>query len=165
MKKIILLAAIAASALVVVILSRRSPDGARDGSASQARGAATSAPQRKIDLDLVRMSKTMRDAWVVKIVERPDEVAGKTVRISGDFYTYDDSTGNPQRYVCALKDPAGCCVIGEVEFFLRGKHEWPKDFPEEFSSITLTGRLEIARNGDGTARPRLVEADMSWASR
>lgn len=121
--------------------------------------AAASAP-RKIDLDLGRMSKTIRETWSYRLVESPEEFCGKVVQICGDFYAYDERAGNPRRYVCALKDTAGCCAIGEVEFRLRGKYDWPADFPEEYSPITVNGCLEVARNGDGQAVPRLVEADI-----
>jgi hypothetical protein len=140
------------------------PLSAATNAVEAASSSASSRPvsPRKIDIDLVRMSKTMRDAWSLRIIEQPEKVAGKIVRICGDFCVYDEGAGSPRRYVCALKDPAGCCAIGEVEFRLRGKHEWPKDFPEAFTVITVSGRIEVARNGEGEAQPRLVDAEMEW---
>lgn len=155
-------AARAAFAFVVLssLLASIAGTGTNTVAAANSPASAASAAPRKIDLDLARMSKTMRDAWSARIVANPERLAGKTVQICGDFYVHEEGPGAPKRYVCALKDPAGCCAIGEVEFRLRGKYEWPKDFPEEFTDITVNGRLEVAHNGDGAAQPRLVDADI-----
>lgn len=120
----------------------------------------TNAVPRKVEMDFTRLSKIVRQAQVTRFLESPEKYVGKIVQISGDFYVDKPKDGEPGRYVCAPKDAAGCCAIGEVEFRPRGAPKWPQDFPEEFDTITVNGKVEITRNGDGVPYPRLVEADI-----
>ena len=128
--------------------------------AAQPPAAAKPAPKRKIDIDLLRMSKTIREAWSYRLVENPMPFNGKIIQICGDFYAFDPEDEKKRRFCCALKDPAGCCDIGEIEFSLRGEHQWPKDFPEEFTRITVNGKVEVVRDGSGQPFIKLTEADL-----
>ncbi len=120
----------------------------------------TNAVPRKVEMDFTRLSKIVRQAQVTRFLESPEKYVGKIVQISGDFYVDKPKDGEPGRYACALKDAAGCCAIGEVEFRPRGAPKWPQDFPDEYDTITVNGKVEIMRNGDGVPCPRLVEADI-----
>ena len=114
---------------------------------------------RKVKLDLAKMSKTIRTAWAVKLLQNPEDFKGDIIQIVGDFYADEpEDEGGERRYLCALKDAAGCCTLIDVEFRPLEKLSWPKDFPEEFTPVTVNGRVEVVRDGKGDAMPRLADA-------
>ena len=135
----------------------------------KAKEAAPAAPAdvEKVDVDLTKVSETVKFGYWARLASRPDEFAGKTLRVSGFFMT---TVEEGKRYFgCLLADQMGCscCAPGGVmEFVPKGTYRWPEDFPGEDEALTVTGRLQMLdRNASGlgpnaSGIPCLVDADI-----
>lgn len=94
-----------------------------------------------IDIDLTTMSSTMVYAQVYDMVTNPDDFLGKTVRAAGPFAVYTDEKTEKNYFACIIKDATACCAQG-MEFELEGKHEYPDDYPELDTEITVEGTFD-----------------------
>ena len=118
--------------------------GCKDGEAQQ-RGAGNPktqasdvAQKEKIDVDLTTLGSTLVYAEVYSMVNNPDEYFGKTIKMNGPYYaSFFDETGLYYHYVI-VEDATACCQ-GGLEFIWTGDHVYPDDYPEEKSSIEVTG--------------------------
>lgn len=91
-----------------------------------------------IDVDLTAMSSTMVYGEVYNIVSSPDSYVGKTIKMSGPYYsTYFDATGQYYHFVM-IEDAAACCQQG-LEFKWNGEHVYPNDYPEDSTRIEIIG--------------------------
>ena len=100
-----------------------------------------------IDIDLPSMSSTIVYAQVYDMISKPDKYIGKTVRMTGTFGDYyDTSTGN-HYYGCIVKDATACCAQG-IEFVPVSDYKYPDDYPEVGSEITITGTFSTYYEGD-----------------
>lgn len=89
------------------------------------------------DLDLTKMSDTLRYSTVVDMNQNPKNYLGKSVLISGTYYkSYFDETQNYYHFVTGLDD-TGCCSWG-YEFILD---ESQFSYPAEDAQITLHGTI------------------------
>ena len=59
--------------------------------------------------DLTTMNKDMVYATVYQMMSEPDHFEGKTIRLKGVFYTYQDKKTNKKYYYCLVKDALACC--------------------------------------------------------
>ena len=91
---------------------------------------------KEYDVDLTVLSSTMVYSEVYNMVTNPDDYMGKTVKMSGPFTIYQTEERN--YYACIISDATACCSQG-IEFQLAGEHEYPDDFPEIGTVITVTG--------------------------
>ncbi len=104
--------------------------------------------ENAIDVDLTVMNSTMVYNEVYNMLQNPQNYIGKTVKMGGIFGA---NTQNPQRnyYFCVIPDATACCSQG-LEFLLRGKHEYPADYPQEGTNITVVGTFGTYKEGDQT---------------
>lgn len=105
----------------------------------------------EVDLDLSAMSGTMVYSEVYNILSSPENYFGKTIKMSGAFATDD----NEIYYFCIIKDATACCQQG-IEFILKDGN-YPNDYPEPGTDITVKGTFEKYMEGD-QAYYHLVDA-------
>lgn len=118
-----------------------------------------SSSAEKIDVDLTKLSATVVYAEVFNMMVEPEKYVGKTVRMKGMFYVYenDEYDSNFSRiYACIITDATACCAEG-IEFRLEDKLSYPEDFPKLYSTIIVTGTF-FAEEVDGITRTGLMNA-------
>ncbi|MCL1794783.1 MAG: hypothetical protein FWG34_13050 [Oscillospiraceae bacterium] len=85
-------------------------------------------------VDLTEISDTMVIAQVYDMIQYPDDYMGKTIKIGGLYYTeYNENTEKRKHYL--IYD--GCCQT--MEFIWNGEHDYPKDYPEDYKYIEVSG--------------------------
>lgn len=99
----------------------------------------------QVDVDLTQLSSTMIYSEVYNMMVTPEDYVGKTIRMSGQFAAYE---GNPQNtdgpayyFAVVIADATACCQQG-LEFVWKGEHNYPEDYPEQGTEITVTGVFE-----------------------
>lgn len=103
----------------------------------------------KVDIDLTELSSTMVYSEVYNMMSMPENYIGKTVRMEGDFYTYYDENQNQYYFSCLIRDATACCAQG-IEFVLAGDYTYPDDYPEEGSSVCVSGVFDTYEDGPYT---------------
>ncbi len=121
---------------------------------------AAYAEELTADLDLSGMSGTVVYAQIYNLMVEPDPWLGKIIRLSGLYSCYDDPLAGIVYHACVVPDATACCANG-IEFVRAGEYTWPDDYPEEGSTILVTGRLEIYEES-GCLFLHLVDAEVSW---
>ncbi len=127
---------------------------------------AEAVREEDIDVDLTTLSSTMVYSEVYQMLTTPDAYLGKTVRMGGAFAlscAQTDADGQPDPafpiyYACIIADATACCSQG-LEFVLAGDHQYPDDYPDPGSEITVTGTFETYTE-DGNLYCRLRDATM-----
>ena len=96
--------------------------------------------KRTADVDLTVLSSTMVYAEVNRMMDRPDEYIGKTIRMQGPYYVSFYETTNQYYHYVLVEDAAACCVQG-LEFIWDGEHVYPDDYPAlaDESQIEING--------------------------
>jgi hypothetical protein len=93
-----------------------------------------------VDIDLTTMSGTLVYAEVYNIMMRPEEYMGKTIKMSGPYYSsYYDKTDLYYHYVI-VEDAAACCQQG-LEFIWEGDHAFPDDYPADATRVEVVGEF------------------------
>ena len=117
-----------------------------------------SKPQisNNLDVDLTKLSSTMVYSEVYNMMYTPDDYIGKTVKMKGQFAYYEDPETKAQYFACIIADATACCSQG-LEFVLSGEHNYPDDYPELGSEITVTGTFELYEE-NGAQYCRLADA-------
>lgn len=118
-----------------------SSEQAEDTSGSEKEAASGEDASSGVDIDLTTLSSTMVYAQVYDMVSNPDNFIGKTVRASGPFAVYTDDASGKNYFACIIKDATACCAQG-MEFELEGKHDYPADYPELNTDITVEGTFD-----------------------
>ncbi len=113
-----------------------------------------------IDLDLSGMSGTVVYAQIYNLLSDPTPWLGKMIRMAGYYSFYNDQEQGVVYHACIIPDATACCAQG-IEFIWAGEHNWPDDYPEEGTDITVTGRLEIYEE-NGYNYLHLVDAEVLW---
>ena len=91
-----------------------------------------------VDVDLTKLSSTMVYAEVYNMMESPNNYLGKTIKMSGSYYSsYSERTGLHYHFVI-IEDATACCAQG-LEFIWNGEHTYPGDYPAETTNIEVTG--------------------------
>jgi len=97
-----------------------------------------SASGKAADVDLTIMSATMVYAEVYNIMKNPGGYIGKSIKISGQYYSmYYDKTDRHYHFVL-IEDAAACCRQG-LEFIWNGEHSYPGDYPKDKTNVEVTG--------------------------
>lgn len=110
-------------------------------------------------LDLTTMGKDMVYATVYDFLANPDQYVGKSIRMSGTYYSsYYDSTQTRYYYVL-IKDALACCAQGLEFIWEDGSHSYPEEYPAEESQVVVTGTFQTYEE-DGTLYCHLVDATM-----
>ena len=126
--------------------------------------AAASDPSG-VDVDLTVLSSTMVYAEVLNMMTEPKAYDGKTVKMRGRFgasYGYrPDGTINEDVliFACIIADATACCSQG-IEFVLSGAYNFPEDYPELDSEITVTGTFKSGEQ-NGIPYFRVINAQMT----
>ena len=126
--------------------------------------AAASDPSG-VDVDLTVLSSTMVYAEVLNMMTEPNAYDGKTVKMRGRFgasYGYrPDGTINEDVliFACIIADATACCSQG-IEFVLSGAYNFPEDYPELDSEITVTGTFKSGEQ-NGIPYFRVINAQMT----
>lgn len=126
--------------------------------------AAASDPS-DVDVDLTVLSSTMVYAEVLNMMTEPNAYDGKTVKMRGRFgasYGYrPDGTINEDVliFACIIADVTACCSQG-IEFVLSGAYNFPEDYPELDSEITVTGTFKSGEQ-NGIPYFRVINAQMT----
>lgn len=113
-------------------------------------------------VDLTQLSSTMVYAEVFNMMYSPEAYIGKTVIMRGVFskgqlYAADGSLSDGGViFSCIVLDATACCAQG-IPFDLAGDYEYPQDYPELGSEITVEGIFEIHEQ-DGLEFCRLADA-------
>jgi hypothetical protein len=122
--------------------------------------AADSAEPPVIDLDMSGMSGTVVYAQTYNLLSDPAPWLGKIIRMAGYYSFYNDQEQGVVYHACIIPDATACCAQG-IEFIWAGEHNWPDDYPEDGTDITVTGRLEIYEE-NGYSYLHLVDAVVLW---
>jgi len=89
-------------------------------------------------IDLTAMSSTMVYAEINNMMTNPKDYMGKTVKMSGPYYTgHVEETGNNYHYII-IEDATACCQQG-LEFIWKGDHTYPDDYPPDNARIEAAG--------------------------
>lgn len=89
-------------------------------------------------LDLTEFSSTMLYSEVSDILENPDMYRGMNIKMSGAYDVYIDENTGKIYHACVVSDVTACCAVG-IEFDLEGDKNYPDDYPEPGSEITVHG--------------------------
>lgn len=106
-----------------------------------------SAPDAAVDLDLTQLSSTMVYSEVYNMMVAPEEYMGRSVRMRGNFAVYQDPSTGHNYFAVIIKDATACCSQG-VEFVLEGDYEYPADYPELGTEITVSGEFDTYMEGE-----------------
>lgn len=106
-----------------------------------------------VDIDLTQFSSTVVYSEVYNMMLTPEEYAGQTVRMKGPLTAFMDDDQSQIYTAVFISDATACCQQG-FEFVWEG-HEYPNDFPELGTEITVTGVFELYER-DGAEYPHLI---------
>lgn len=116
--------------------------GKKNASAAE---ADEKSKQSKIDYDLSGMNYNMVSAITFEMLIEPEKYINKSVKMRGNFHT---EIYEGKRYFSVIVwDATQCCPAG-LDFIPPQELEFPKDFPQEGESITVTGKMLLDENED-----------------
>ncbi len=101
----------------------------------------------KADVDLTGLNANLVYSQIYDMMTKPDEYIGKSVKISGTFYTYEDPDTGKKYFSCFVADAAACCQQG-LEFELTKDYSYPADYPNENELITVSGEFQTYMEGE-----------------
>ena len=113
-----------------------------------------------IDMDMTGMSGTVVYAQIYNLLTDPAPWLGKIIRMAGYYSFFEDQEQGIVYHACIVPDATACCAQG-IEFVRAGEHDWPDDYPEDGTDITVTGRLEMYEE-NGYSYLHLVDAEVVW---
>ena len=121
---------------------------------------ADSPAPRKIDVDLTKMSGTVVYAMVYQMVTEPKKFKGKYIKMKGFFSSYYDEEVERRFYGCVIQDALACCSQG-LAFELSKPREYPKEYPEEGSTIVIEGVFDFEKDEGSGGFPIIKKATLS----
>lgn len=98
-----------------------------------------------VDIDLTSLSSTMVYSEVYDMMNDPEQFEGKIIRMRGAFAVYEGNDRN--YYACIIADATACCQQG-LEFVRVGDPQYPSQYPELGSEITVVGVFGTYTEGD-----------------
>lgn len=101
-------------------------------------------PPTPVDLDLTPLSSTMIYAELFNMMSAPDDYIGKTIRMKGSFFVYQDP--NTQQVYCGVivQDATACCAQG-FDIVMPAQARYPEDYPPAQSEVTVVGTIQADR--------------------
>ena len=102
---------------------------------------------RKADVDLSGLNSLMAYTGVFNILSTPEAYEGKTIKLRGEFDTFQDSETGDRYFGVIVSDASACCATG-LDFVLRGDRRYPEDYPKVGAEVTIVGTFEIHREGE-----------------
>lgn len=100
-----------------------------------------------IDVDLTTLSSTMVYSKVYNMLSSPEDYKGKTVKMEGQFVSYQDAFKGVNYYACIIMDATACCSQG-LEFVPAKNLSFPDEFPADGDMITVIGTFDTYMDGD-----------------
>lgn len=94
-----------------------------------------------VDIDLTEMSSAMVYAIVYQMLFFPEEYIGLTIRMTGDFFVWENPQTQKEHYTTIVEDALACCQQG-LEFVLA-EGSYPEDYPAIDSRNTVVGELAV----------------------
>lgn len=125
---------------------------------SEAPSAGSEIASSGVDVDLTQLSSTMVYSEVYNMFVSPDDYIGKTIKMKGAFSIFRDEETDKVYYTCIIADATACCSQG-LEFVWKGEHDYPEDYPELESEITVTGVFQTYEE-DGSLYCNLIDAEL-----
>lgn len=110
-----------------------------------------------IDVDMAGFSSTMVYSQVCNIFENYRDYVGKSIRLPGQFSTYEKGDGTIG-YVCLVVDSTACCSVG-FELVFKGDRAQSDDLPAEDDPILVTGIFNVEER-DGKSYAQLVDVKL-----
>ena len=105
--------------------------------------------EKKIDIDLSKMSKDMVYAAVFQFMCESESYEGKVIRIEGTYTSFDDEQDSSKIDYCVVTDALSCCWTG-IEFELAPEYAELEEQLVEEKNIIVTGKFEnYIRTVDG----------------
>lgn len=112
------------------------------GSSADVRAAGDTEPA---DVDLTKLSSTMVYSEVYSMMNSPENYMGKRVRMRGSFAFAEGD--NKYYFACLISDATACCAQG-IEFVLKDERQFPDDYPERGTEITVYGVFDTYKEGE-----------------
>ena len=91
-----------------------------------------------VDIDLSKVSSVVAYAEVYNIYQEYESYFGKVIRLKGTFDVYYDEEKDVNYFSCVVTDEMACCSLS-MEFVLAGDYSYPEEYPQNGSSVTVTG--------------------------
>lgn len=129
-----------------------------DTSTGTATGPQKSNSLPKIDYDLSNMNFTMISSFFFQMLIEPETYENKIFKIKGNFQTFDNPEGELPYFSVIMNDSTMCCQEG-IDFVWQGEHNWPQDYPETGSEISIIGKY-IVTEEDGFTYNYLLVSDI-----
>ena len=105
--------------------------------------------EKKIDIDLSKMSKDMVYAAVFQFMCESESYEGKVIHIEGTYTSFDDEQDSSKIDYCVVTDALSCCWTG-IEFELAPEYAELEEQLVEEKNIIVTGKFEnYIRTVDG----------------
>ncbi|MBQ3284717.1 MAG: hypothetical protein IJH40_03660 [Ruminococcus sp.] len=98
-----------------------------------------------VDVDLTAMSSTMVYSEVLNMQQHPENYLGKIVKMKGAFNVSE--VDDNRYFACLIADATACCSTG-IEFVWAGDHDYPDDYPEANTEITVIGTFNTYMEGN-----------------
>jgi hypothetical protein len=112
--------------------------GSSDAAPDAAPDSKDNGKSEKADVDLTILSSTMVYAEVNSMTVSPEDYLGKTIRLSGSYYSaYYDQTDTVYHFVL-IADAASCCQQG-LEFVLEQDRLPPDGYPADLTEVEIFG--------------------------
>lgn len=147
--------------LIVLIIVISGCSGEKDGqknlsenvSEKQEIAQDNNSKEEKVDIDLTKLSSTMVYSEVYNMMTAPNDYVGKVVTMNGPLTIFTDEEGVKDYTAVLIADATACCQQGFE--FVWNEHEYPVDFPDIGTEVTVTGIFETYER-DGYTYCRLV---------
>ena len=138
--------------------SVQSEDGGITTTVQSSMANSTDISDVSVDVDLTKLSSTLVYSEVYNMLTSPDDYIGKTIKMSGDFAVGE---GEDRYYfACIIADATACCSQG-IEFLLDGDYNYPEDYPELSTEITVIGVFDTYYEGE-SRYCQLINASMVY---
>ena len=121
--------------------------------------ASETTGNKKIDIDISRMSGTMVYGQVYQMVMYPSKYLGKHIKMKGIFSSYYDEELERRFYGCVIADALACCSQG-LAFELAKPRKYPEQYPAEGDAIIVEGDFDYEKDEGGGGFPIIRNADM-----
>ena len=121
--------------------------------------ASETTGNKKIDIDISRMSGTMVYGQVYQMVMYPSKYLGKHIKMKGIFSSYYDEQLERRFYGCVIQDALACCSQG-LAFELAKPRKYPEQYPAEGDAIIVEGDFDYEKDEGGGGFPIIRNADM-----
>ena len=120
-------------------------------------GNAEVKSDETVDVDMAGFSSTMVYSQVCNIFENYRDYVGKSIRLPGQFNTYEKG-GGAVGYVCLVVDSTACCSVG-FELVFKEDRALSDGLPAENDPILVTGVFNVEER-DGKSYAQLVDVKL-----